>query len=326
MMKTKILIVAGATATGKSDVAAALALRLGGEIISADSMQIYRKMDIGTAKPTKEEMRGVKHWLVDEMWPDEPYSAAIFQDMARVRIADIVARGKIPIVCGGTGFYINALLYGTDFTETETDEALRAELASYAEANGQNALHMRLRDVDPDAADAIHANNVRRVIRALEYHAQTGLRISAHNTAQRAQRNRAAAYDADMFILTRERAVLYDRIDRRVDKMLAQGLIEEVRGLLDAGYTAGLPSMRGLGYKEVIRFLNGEYTQDEAVRVLKRDTRHFAKRQFTWFAHQADAAAETIYAGENVEETAAQILQRLGERQSDGSTGEQRGM
>jgi len=310
-MKTKMLIVAGATATGKSDVAAALALRLGGEVISADSMQVYRKMDIGTAKPTVAEMRGVPHHLIDALWPDEPYSAAIFQDMARACAADIAARGKIPIVCGGTGFYINALLYGTDFTETVTDEALRAELADFAAAHGQEALHTRLRGVDPDAADAIHANNVRRVIRALEYHAQTGRRISEHNTEQRTQRAQTADYDAEMFILTRDRAALYDRIDRRVDNMLAQGLVDEVCGLVADGYTPGLPSMRGLGYKEIIRYLDGEYTLEEAVRILKRDTRHFAKRQCTWFAHQADAAARFVCAGESVEETGEQIMRLM---------------
>ena len=313
-MKTRILIVAGATATGKSDAAAALAVRLGGEVISADSMQIYKKMDIGTAKPTAAEMRGVPHHLIDELPPDEPYSAAIFQDMARARAADIAARGKLPIVCGGTGFYINALLYGTDFTETVTDEKLRAELAAYAEVNGADALHTRLRGIDPDAADAIHAHNVRRVIRALEYHAQTGQRISAHNTAQRA---RTADYDADMFILTRGRAELYERIDARVDTMLARGLLDEVRGLLDAGYARSLPSMQGLGYKEIIRYINGVYTWEEAVRVLKRDTRHFAKRQCTWFAHQADGAAVTIRADAGAEAAAEEVLRHLARRVND---------
>ena len=307
-MKPKIIIIAGATATGKSDVAAALAQRMGGEVISADSMQIYKHMTIGTAKPSADEIRGVPHHLIDELLPDASYSAAIFQDMAKARIADITARGNVPIVCGGTGFYVNALLYETDFTETVTDETFREEMQAFAEANGAEALHARLAGIDPDAAAAIHANNIRRVIRALEYHAQTGRRISQHNEAQK---QRESAYDAQSFLLTRDRALLYERIERRVDKMLAMGLVDEVKALLTMGYQASLPSMQGLGYKEIVRYLQGEYDLAEAVRVLKRDTRHFAKRQLTWFTHQSGEAVCSLAAGEDTEETTNRLMARL---------------
>jgi len=309
-VKKPLLIIAGATATGKSDAAAALALRLGGEIISADSMQVYKHMTIGTAKPSAEEMRGVPHYLVDELMPDEEYSAAIFQEKARAHLEDIAARGKVPILCGGTGFYINALLYGTDFTETVSDTAFRDEMQAAADAEGQEALHARLAVIDPAAAQAIHANNVRRVIRALEYHAQTGRRISEHNAEQK---RREADYDAQMFVLMREREALYARIDMRVDMMVERGLIDEVQWLLDAGYHERLPSMKGLGYKEIVRYLRGEYSLEEAVRVLKRDTRHFAKRQRTWFTHQTPEGTHMteVRTGDGAEAVAEEILPLL---------------
>jgi len=307
-MKKPLMIVAGATASGKSDAAVALAERLNGEIVSADSMQVYRYMDIGTAKPTAEEMCGIPHYLVDELLPDAEYSAAIFQQKAKVYIEDIAARGKTPIVCGGTGFYINALLYETDFTETISDAAFREQKLAVAASRGNDFLHKQLQVIDPDAAAAIHANNVRRVIRALEYHAQTGRRISEHNTEER---QRESAYDAQMVVLVRERAALYERIERRVDKMLAEGLVAEVEAILARGYSEKLPSMQGLGYKEIVRYINGEYTLEEAVRVLKRDTRHFAKRQFTWFAHQTGSDVKTVQAGESAEKTAERIIAAL---------------
>ena len=309
-MKKPLLIIAGGTATGKSDAAVALAHRIGGEIISADSMQVYKHMTIGTAKPSIEEMQGIPHYLVDELMPDEEYSAAIFQKKAQAHIGDITSRGKTPIVCGGTGFYINALLYGTDFTETETDTTLRDELQAIADAEGQEAFHARLAAIDHAAAQAIHANNVRRVIRALEYHAQTGRRISEHNAEQK---QREADYNAQTIILTRDRLELYDRIDKRVDIMIERGLIDEVQWLLDAGYHEKLPSMRGLGYKEIAAYLRGAYSLDEAVRILKRDTRHFAKRQRTWFRHQAPEGTQTVmmHLGEDANAAADKMLPLL---------------
>ena len=304
-MKKPLWIVAGATATGKSDAAVALALQIGGEIISADSMQVYKHMDIGTAKPTREEMRGVPHYLIDALMPDDEYSAAIFQEKAKLHIDDIVKRGKIPILCGGTGFYINALLYGTDFTETVSDTAFRDEMEAFAREQGSEALHAKLAAVDLAGAQAIHANNVRRVVRALEYHAQTGRPISEHNAEQK---QREPDYDARMIVLMRDREELYARIDLRVDKMLEAGLVDEVQKLLDAGYHERLPAMQGLGYKEIVRYLHGEYSLEEATRVLKRDTRHFAKRQRTWFKHQTLDGAHMLIADDDPMETARQIL------------------
>ena len=307
-MKTKMIIIAGPTATGKSDAAAEVARRINGEVISADSMQVYKYMTIGTAKPSLEDMRGVPHYLIDEISPDAPYSAAIFQEKARGYIENMAARGKVPILCGGTGFYINALLYGTDFTETVSDEAFREEMLLFAQEKGAEALHAKLVAIDPVASTTMHFNNVRRVIRALEYYAQTGRRISEHNAEQK---QREPDYDAQTFILTRDRALLYARIDRRVDIMMERGLEAEVKWLLDAGYHERLPSMQGLGYKEIAGHLRGEYALDEAVRILKRDTRHFAKRQLTWFAHQADETARPVEADDDANQTADRILRAL---------------
>lgn len=283
--KKPLIILTGPTAVGKTDTSILLAKAVGGEIISADSIQIYRHMDIGSAKITKEEMQGVPHFLIDALEPDEEFNVVVFQKLALQAMEEIYERGHIPIITGGTGFYIQALLYGVDFDETETDNSYRKELEDFAREHGAEALHERLATVDKEAAEAIHPNNVKRVVRALEYHKQTGEKISQHNEEQR---QKESPYNFAYLVLNRDRAVLYDRINRRVDIMFEQGLVDEVQKLLAMGYKRNLVSMQGLGYKEVAAYLEGELTLDEAKEIIKRDTRHFAKRQITWFKREAD--------------------------------------
>ncbi len=284
-MKRPLIVIGGPTACGKTEFSIELAKRISGEVISADSMQVYRHMDIGTAKVTPEEMQGVPHYLIDELEPDEEYNVMIFQQKAKVYIEEICGRGKIPILVGGTGFYINALLYDNDFTETENDTTFREECYTLAREKGPEALYEKLKQTDPEYAAEIHANNVKRVTRALEYHYLTGKKLSAHNAAQK---RKESPYNAAVFLLTMERERLYRRIEERVDSMLSQGLAEEVRGLLERGYHPELVSMQGIGYKELVPYCKGECTLEEAVVQLKTNTRRFAKRQLTWFRRQID--------------------------------------
>lgn len=278
-----LLILTGPTAVGKTSLSVLLAQAVNGEIISADSMQVYRRMDIGTAKIKKEEMCGVPHHLIDICEPQEDYNVVRFAAEAKRLIKEIVGRGHIPVLTGGTGFYIQAVLYDIDFAKTEGDTSYRKELTEYADKYGPEALHVLLAKADPASAAAIHANNVKRVIRALEFYRQTGGRISVHNEEQR---KKEPAYNSVYFVLTQERGALYRRIEQRVDRMIEEGLTEEVRALIKEGCTADMVSMQGLGYKEILSFLNGECSLNEAVSVLKRDTRHFAKRQITWFKRE----------------------------------------
>lgn len=280
-----LVVLTGPTAVGKTSLSINLAKRIGGEIISADSMQVYRGMDIGTAKITEEEKQGVPHFLIDEFDPEEEFHVVLFQQRAKKYIREIYDRGHIPILVGGTGFYIQAVLNDIDFSETESDSSLRQELEALAAERGAEWLHQELQKVDPISAEQIHANNVKRVIRALEYYRQTGEPISVHNARER---ERQSPYDFCYFVLNQERAVLYERINRRIDIMLEQGLVEEVKRLKEAGCSRELVSMQGLGYKEILAYLDGECTLDEALYLLKRDTRHFAKRQLTWFGREKD--------------------------------------
>ena len=284
-MKKPLIILTGPTAVGKTKASIGLAKALNGEIISADSMQVYKHMDIGSAKIRLEEMQGIKHYLIDELEPDEEFHVVRFQEMAKKALEEIYAKNKIPIVVGGTGFYIQALLYDIDFTENDEDTEYRKELEQLAAEKGADALHDMLRKVDPESAEAIHANNVKRVIRALEFHKQTGEKISEHNEQERAK---SSPYDFCYFVLNDEREQLYERINLRIDQMLAEGLIEEVKSLKELGYTKDMVSMQGLGYKEILDYLNGNCTLEEAIYILKRDTRHFAKRQLTWFRREKD--------------------------------------
>lgn len=281
----KLVILTGPTAVGKTALSVALAKRIGGEIISADSMQVYRGMDIGSAKVTRKEMQGVPHFLIDEFDPDEEFHVVRFQEYAKRYIREIQERGHIPILVGGTGFYIQAVLYDIDFTENGSDHSYREELERLAKERGAEYLHAMLAAVDPASAEAIHANNVKRVIRALEFYQETGERISEHNEAER---QKASPYRFAYFVLNDARDRIYANIDRRVDLMLEHGLVEEVRQLQAQGCTRDMVSMQGLGYKEILDYLDGRCSYEEAVRILKRDTRHFAKRQITWFRRERD--------------------------------------
>ena len=283
--KTPLLIVAGPTATGKSDSAVELALRMNGEVISADSMQVYRGMDIGSAKVTVGEMRGVPHHLIDCADPSENWNVVRFQKEARRAVQDIASRGRLPILCGGTGFYIQALLYDIDFTQMEENTPLRDRLSALAAEKGPEAVHALLLEKDPASAAAIHPNNLKRVIRAIEFMEESGGSIAAHNSQQR---ERESAYRSVFFVLTMDRARLYERIDRRVDIMMERGLVDEVAGLRAMGIQRDSTSMQGIGYKQIYGYLDGEYDLEEAVRLIKRDTRHFAKRQLTWFKREKD--------------------------------------
>ena len=312
--KTPLVIVAGPTASGKSAAAVELALRMNGEVISADSMQIYRGMDIGTAKVTKEEMRGVRHYLIDCADPDENYNVVLFQQKAREAVQEAVSAQKLPILCGGTGFYIQALLYNIDFTEMEENTSLRSRYEALAAEKGPEALHRILKEKDPASAAAIHPNNVKRVIRALEFAQESGGSIAAHNLAQR---ERGSAYNSVFFVLTMDRQKLYERIDRRVDLMMEQGLLDEVTRLRDIGIARDSTAMQGIGYKQIYSYLEGDWSLEEAVRLIKRDTRHFAKRQLTWFRREKDViwvdidqfdTKEALY--DHLQNTASGMLHR----------------
>lgn len=283
--KKKMIILTGPTAVGKTALSIALAKKVGGEIISADSMQVYRYLDIGSAKITKEEMQGVPHHLIDVLMPEEEFNVCRFQEMAKEALTGIYGRGHIPIVAGGTGFYIQALLYDIDFSTEENHKKVREFLEKEAAEKGNEYLYARLKETDPASAEAIHPNNVKRIIRALEFYELNGYPISEHNQQERAKE---AAYDACYFVLNDERERLYQRIEERVDEMLSKGLVEEVRTLKQMGCHKDMVSMQGLGYKEILAYLEGSYSFDEAVYLIKRDTRHFAKRQLTWFRREKD--------------------------------------
>ncbi len=285
--KLPLVILTGPTAVGKTALSISLAKAIRGEIISADSMQVYKYMDIGSAKIMPEEMDGVPHYLVDILEPTEEFHVVKFQTLAKEAMAEIYAKGKIPILVGGTGFYIQSVLYDIDFTQSEEDEAFRAELEQFAKEKGTEALFERLRAVDPKSCEVIHANNIKRVIRAIEFYEKTGKPISEHNEEQR---DNESPYNFAYFVLNDDRAEIYERIDKRVDKMLAAGLVDEVQKLKNMGCTRNMVSMQGLGYKEILEYLNGECTLEDAVYRIKRDTRHFAKRQLTWFRREKEVA------------------------------------
>lgn len=284
-MKKPLIVLTGPTAVGKTKLSIALAKAVNGEIISADSMQVYRYMDVGSAKITPDEMDGVPHHLVDVLDPTEDFNIVLFQQLAKKSMEDIYAKGRIPILVGGTGFYIQALTRDIDFTQSEQDDSYRQELETLAAEKGNTFLHDMLASVDPKSAEDIHENNVKRVIRALEFYKQNGTRISEHNEEQK---EHVSPYNLAYFVLNAPRPLLYERIDARVDEMLKNGLVEEVKTLQRMGCHRGMVSMQGLGYKEILAWLEGEYPYDEAVRILKRDTRHFAKRQLTWFRREGE--------------------------------------
>lgn len=304
--KMPLVILTGPTAVGKTEISIRLAKELNGEIISADSMQVYRHMDIGTAKIKREEMDGIPHHLINVLDPKDEFNVFLFQKMAKEALKTIYEHGKIPIIVGGTGFYIQALLYDIEFDENLTytkndmsdhnsydknldhsgyDTNYREELTKYYEEYGASKLHEMLKSVDPLSYNTIHENNVKRVIRALEFYKENGYPISEHN---REQRMKESPYNFTYFVLNQDRNVLYDRIEKRIDIMINEGLVDEVKWLLEYGCTPDMTSMQGLGYKEIIPYINGECSLDEAIYILKRDTRHFAKRQLTWFRRERD--------------------------------------
>ena len=283
-MTTPLIILTGPTAVGKTDLSIQLAKAVDAEIVSADSMQIYKYMDIGSAKVTEEEMQGVKHYLVDEIEPDMPFSVSEYKRMAEEYIDEISSRGKNLIVTGGTGLYLNSLIYDMDFGKSDANQELREELNKELEENGPAYMYEKLVSLDKEAAERIHPNNTKRVIRAIEV-AMSGEKMNDFSKDLRYNKK----YRPIIIVLNRDRQALYDRINLRVDIMLKNGLIEEVKGLLEKGYTKDMISMQGIGYKEIIKYFDGEYTLDEAMEIIKRDSRRYAKRQLTWFRRYEDA-------------------------------------
>lgn len=285
-MKKPLIVLTGPTAVGKTHLSIALAKAVNGAVISADSMQVYRHMDIGSAKIMPSQMQGVPHYLIDVLNPEDEFHIVKFQEMAQTAMEEIYHKGQIPILVGGTGFYIQAVTRQIDFTQSESDTSYRRELEALAAQKGCLYLHDMLRQVDEKSAAEIHANNVKRVIRALEFYQENGKPISLHNEEQK---EKESPYNLAYFVLNAPRELLYQRIDRRVDAMLEEGLVEEVKRLKEMGCHKDMVSMQGLGYKEILEYLDGGTSLEEAIRILKRDTRHFAKRQITWFKREKDA-------------------------------------
>ena len=283
MDKQKLIVLTGPTAVGKSKLSIELAKSIGGEIISADSMQVYKYMNIGTDKISSDKMDGVPHHLIDFLEPDQDFNVVMFQKLVKEAIKGITDRGHVPILVGGTGFYIQAVLYDIDFTETDEDDSFRKHLEKRAETEGCHKLFEELKEVDPGSAEIIHENNTKRVIRALEYYHKTGMPISMHNSIQH---EKPSPYDFCYFVLTDDRKTLYSRIEKRVDQMMEDGLLEEVKFLQSLNIPPNATSMQSLGYREILGYLSGEYDLDRAVYLIKLNTRHFAKRQLTWFRRE----------------------------------------
>ena len=285
MSKKPMVVLTGPTAVGKTALSIDLAKKINGAIISADSMQVYKYMDIGSAKITKEEMQGIDHYLIDELMPEDEFNIVQFQKMAKEALDKIYSKGQIPIITGGTGFYIQGLLYDIDFDAQNQNDSIRKELEAFAVEKGAHQLHELLKDIDPVSYDIIHENNVKRVIRAIEFYRISGYPISAHNQQEK---QKESPYNFAYFVLNDDRENLYKRIDKRVDIMVKQGLVEEVRRLHQMGYSKDMVSMQGLGYKEILRSFEGEYSMEEAIDIIKRETRRFAKRQITWFRREKE--------------------------------------
>jgi len=280
MMPPPLVVIVGPTAVGKTAVSIRLAKKIDGEIISGDSMQVYRLMNIGTAKPAEQEKEGIPHYMLDLLDPDEEFSVALFQQKVTGYISDILDRGKMPVLVGGTGLYVRSVIDHYDFSPAGIDHDYREQLLQQAETHGKEFLHEKLREVDPEAADRLHPNDTRRIIRALEVYRQTGQPITSF---QYRDDKLPPKYRLGYFGLTMDRDHLYKRIEQRVEQMIGAGLVEEVQVLLEQGYRPDLISMQGLGYKEITGYLQGQYSFDEAIELLKRNTRRFAKRQLTWF-------------------------------------------
>jgi tRNA dimethylallyltransferase len=280
MKKIPLIVVGGPTASGKTALAIELAKALDGEIVSADSMQIYKYMDIGTAKPTADELKECPHHLIGFREPDCDFSVADYTELAHKTIADITARGKVAIMCGGTGLYINSVVNDVDFGEYENNYELRKSLDELAKKDGAGVLLDMLAEFDPVSAKRLHPNNVKRIIRAIEFYKVSGVPISEHQERTKLKESR---YNATMFLINHNREVLYDRINRRVDIMISDGLVDEVRSIMNMGYSRDLNSMQGIGYKEMIAYLEGEISLADAIDMIKQNSRRYAKRQLTWF-------------------------------------------
>ena len=311
MCKQPLIILTGPTAVGKTSLSIKLAKKIGAQIISADSMQVYRHMDIGTAKITPSEMQGVKHYLIDEIEPTEEFNVTIFKEKALKAIEQIRNDGYIPMIVGGTGFYIQALLYDIEFEDNDADTSYRQELYQLEKEKGAVYLYEMLKNVDPKSAESIHYRNVKRVVRALEYYKQTGNRISEHNEEQR---KKDSPYNYKYFVLNDIRDNLYERINKRVDIMFDKGLVNEVKNLLNMGYTKDLVSMNGIGYKEVVDYINGKYSLDETKEIIKRETRHFAKRQLTWFRREKDVTMVNYFDYDSIDDTLKYMINTLREK------------
>lgn len=307
MNKIPIAVIAGATASGKTALSIAAAKHLGGEIVSADSMQIYRYMDIGTAKPTLAEREGIPHYLLDEITPDESFSVAEYVKRAHVYIRDIHERGRLPIVVGGTGLYIDSLIRDVDFPENDSDCSLRSELNALAEREGAEPLLKMLAELDPVSAQRLHPNNLRRIVRAIEFCKCTGVPISEHQERTRQKQSR---YEPLLLAVKWDMPTLYERINKRVDIMLENGLVDEVKGLVSLGYENAVLAMQGIGYKEILAYLRGETTLDEAAEKIKLNSRHYAKRQMTWFKRNDKII--WLDAGEGVRERALELMEKSG--------------
>ncbi|WP_022760003.1 MULTISPECIES: tRNA (adenosine(37)-N6)-dimethylallyltransferase MiaA [unclassified Butyrivibrio] len=312
----RLVILTGPTAVGKTKISIELAKQLGGEIISADSMQVYKDMNIGTDKISKEAMQGIPHHLIDFLDPAEDFNVFEFQKLAKEAIEDITNRGKLPIIVGGTGFYIQSVLYDIDFSNNHDSDELKAfkqELSELAQApEGVHKLYEMLKETDPEYAKDLHENNVKRVMRALCFNKETGMKISEHNEDQRAK---SSPYDFFYFVLTDDREILYDRIEKRIDKMMEEGLIDEVKALKEKNIDRKATSMQALGYREILSYLDNEVTKERAVELLKRNTRHFAKRQLTWFRREKDVSwvDKSEFRRDDME-IASELVRRIKER------------
>ena len=314
MTKDKLIILAGPTASGKTSVSIDLAKRIGGEIISADSMQVYRGMDVGTAKIKADEMQGVKHYLINVLDPTEDFNIVKFQNMVKYSIEEIKRNGHIPILVGGTGFYIQSVIYDIDFDTQDDNGDIRKALEEEYDKMGADFMYEKLKKIDSVSAENIHKNNKKRIIRAIEYFLINNALISAHNESQR---QKDSPYDFRFFVLNPPRDILYDRINQRVDKMVDEGLVEEVKDLKNAGLSSANISMQGIGYKEILEYLNGVTTLEEAIDNIKQNTRHMAKRQVTWFKREKDVIYINPFEFENNEKIVDYMVEKIDMERKD---------
>ena len=314
MTKDKLIILAGPTASGKTSVSIDLAKRIGGEIISADSMQVYRGMDVGTAKIKADEMQGVKHYLINVLDPTEDFNIVKFQNMVKYSIEEIKQNGHIPILVGGTGFYIQSVIYDIDFDKQDDNGDIRKALEEEYDKMGADFMYEKLKKIDSVSAENIHKNNKKRILRAIEYFLINNALISAHNESQR---KKDSPYDFRFFVLNPPRDILYDRINKRVDKMVEEGLVREVKSLKNAGLSIENISMQGIGYKEILEYLDGEITLDEAIDNIKQNTRHMAKRQVTWFKREKDVIYINPFEFENNEKLVDYMVEKIDTERKD---------